>query len=235
MATGDTSGTEHLGLQEPGSAGPQASGGQVVPAQESGASQNPFANMSPEQIEQEIARRAQSMKDKELHRIQMEAEQQAALEAQQREWAELDDEEYGRRMRQLQQEQAATSEKVKVALMGAFVQMRDDALSIVQNEATRDAIRAKSDSGQFQTFTELQAAIIEAATQERLARERSTLEKQIRGAAVREATADTIIPPILGSGIPTQSGIDVSKLDSTQKIALGWAQKLEAQRRSRGG
>lgn len=237
MPEGIPSGTDYLGLQEQASAG-ATSEGQVGQAQEAGAGQNPFAGMTPEQIEQEVARRAQSMKDRELHRVRMQMEQEIAqraqMEAQQREWAELDDEEYGRRMRQLQQEQTQTGEQVRKALMGAFVQMQQDALSLVQSERTREALKARSDGGEFRTFADFHAAIVEAAAAEKIARERSALEKQIRGAAVREATADNI-SPILGAGIPTQSGVDVSKLSSEQKIALGWAQAIEAQRRSRGG
>jgi hypothetical protein len=237
MATENPSGTEYLGLQEPASSVEQPSGSQVQ-AQEAGASQNPFAGMTPEQIQQEIERRAQSMKDRELHRVRLQMEQEMAqraqMEAQRREWEELDDEEYGRRMRQAQQEQAATGEQVRKALMGAFVQMQEDALSMVGSQKTRDALKARSDSGEFHSFAEFHAAIVDAAAQERLAKERANLEKQIRGAAVREATADNI-PPILGSGIPTQSGADLSKLSSEQLIAYGWAAKIEAQRRSRGG
>lgn len=233
----ESSETTLLQEQTSGSGRPEhgdASEGQGQ-AQERG---NPFAGMTPDQIEQEIARRAQSMKDRELHRVRMQMEQElqakAQMEAQRREWEELDDEEFGRRVRLQQQEQAQTSEQVRKALMGAFVQMQEDALSLVQTQKTREALKARSDAGEFQSFQEFHAAIVEAAAQEKLARERAALEKQIRGAAVREATADNIAP-ILGSGIPTTSGIDATKLTSEQKIALGWAAKVEAQRRNRGG
>lgn len=229
-----------FGVQENGGEKP-VSGLPAATSEATGeAQEQQHGNISPDE---ERRRQEQSMRDRIRHeerlRVQREIEMARAREEaakEQQMLAELDDEDYGRVMREKaakQQQEQASLNVARQRLAVAFEQMKNDVLSQVSDQAARDDLARRVSANEFATFKDFYAAAMKAETQaqaERLAKRR---EKDIREATRNELRADEIgsLVPQLGAGLPT-AALNPDKLSAQQKMALGYAQALK---RKRGG
>jgi len=183
-----------------------------------------FETLTPEQIaelvkrnkaaQEIIHRQAQSMKDKELARIQREQEEARRREEEQRRLMEMDDEEYGRMIREQQHIEELVRQRATEAMIPVFYALQNKALNKVGDTQTRSQIEQQIATGDLADLEQILETIIDtevaARTQKQLTKMEQKLRKEIREAIEKERAAEIAdeddVPPVLGSGIPTGSG-----------------------------
>ena len=259
MADQNASEVNSQGVQEPsqGTAVPQdaiqagllemASGAQGNATQElpqGTAGQGNPANSQPETLTRQQAeemleqqRRAwQSQKDRELHQAQMRWQQeQERLRRDAEERARLDgmdDEDFGRFVREQQQKQQELAEITRSSVTQSMLTVQQQTLDQIPDADVREQIINGINEGKYQNWGELQKALLDAVTEKRVAKTRAELEQSIREAVQRELTAqlaDTPTPS-LGTGLPTKSA---QYLSTDDLLSQGYAERVASQRRGR--
>jgi len=204
--------------------------------------EQPTTGQKPAIDEAEIRRRIeQSERDRIRHQAMLEAQQkleaQRAYEAEQKRLAEMDDEEFGQYMRQMQQEQARLTQIQQQVAMQQWATYHNQFLSTIKDPDLRNELEQRGQRGEFQSYTEFleaaQRAQLEKELEAKLAAERKRLEKEIRDAVQKERTAEETendSGPVIGSGTPTSYA---ERMTSDQLIATGWQEEIERSRRGR--
>ena len=220
----EASGAQGDATQEPGQGTPADSQPETLTRQQ-----------AEEMLEQQ-RRQWQSQKDRELYQAQMnwrqdqerlrrEAEERARLEG-------LDDEDYGRFVREQQQKQQELTEITRNSVTQSMLAVQQQTLEQIPDADVREQIVNGINEGKYQNWGELQKALLDAVTEKRVAKTRAELEQSIREAVQRELTAqlaDTPTPS-LGTGLPTKSAQNLSTEDL---LSQGYAEKVASQRRGR--
>jgi hypothetical protein len=202
----------------------------------------PTPVLTPEQIQaalssEEARRRIQSEVDKARAKLQAdalrlqreEAQRKAAAEAaaaEERELSELDDAEYGQRMRQKRQEQEAAQAQAALNDQTHY----NDMMSLLPSEE-QTAIFERAQKGEFKTRADFYAAIADRRAELRTPKQTEV----IREAARREATAEVANTgnPTLGTSLPRQPVEDLSKKSSLDLIADGWKEQVDKKLKGR--
>jgi hypothetical protein len=175
-------------------------------------------------LQAEIYRRAQSMKDQELHRERLRAQQ----EAEQRRIQEMDDEEYGRYLREQADMQSRLQQEMTPRLARVLNDVRDTFLSSIEDEEARAEVTKREANGEFQTAKDFYRAVVEAQakslTAKQLAREEARLKKELREAITKELTAEAadVPTPEIGRGLAAPRYQDLHGIDA---IKAGLAQR----------
>ena len=185
----------------------------------------------------EQQRRAwQSQKDRELHQAQMRWQQeQERLRRDAEERARLDgmdDEDFGRFVREQQQKQQELAEITRSSVTQSMLTVQQQTLDQIPDADVREQIINGINEGKYQNWGELQKALLDAVTEKRVAKTRAELEQSIREAVQRELTAqlaDTPTPS-LGTGLPTKSA---QYLSTDDLLSQGYAERVASQRRGR--
>jgi hypothetical protein len=177
-------------------------------------------------VQAEIYRRAQSMKDQELHRERLRAQQ----EAEQRKLQEMDDEEFGRYQRQRAERDALLQQEMTPRLARVLNDVRDTFLAAIEDEEARADVAKREAAGEFQTAKDFYSAVVDAKakslTAKQLAREKSRMEKELRESITKELTAEAadVPTPEVGRGLAAPRYQDLHGIDAI-KAAL--AQKAK--------
>ncbi len=184
----------------------------------------------------ELYRKAQSMKDKEIARLRQEQDAQRKRDEERRELEELDDEDFGRRIREQQRMDALISEHATARMLPVLGEVQSTALSKLSDAQIRAQIQERITSGEFTSLGQILDAVLESETdaraQKAIAKMETKLRKEIREAIEKERTAeaadDDDAPPVIGSGLPTGS----RELHGTALLAAGVADmRREARKR----
>ena len=183
-----------------------------------------------------IFRHAQSMKDKEIARIQREQEAARKQDEERRKLAEMDDEEYGRHVREQQQIETTVTERAIASMMPVLHNVQATTLGKLSDPQIRAKVEQRIASGDLADLGQILDTVLEAETDARVQKATAKLEeklrKDIREALEKEfaakAAEDDDAPPILGSGLPTGS----RELHGTALLAAGVA---EARRQVKKG
>ncbi len=202
-------------------------------------------NLTPEQVDellrsnktaqQRLYRAAQAMKDKELARIQRQQEEQRQAEEARRKLEEMDDEDYGRHVREEQRTDELVRQRAINAMVPVFQAVQGKALSKLSDAQIRHEIEARITTGELGDLDTILETILETETKARVEKASAKLEaklrKEIREALEKERAAeiaDEDTPPILGSGTPTGS----RELHGMELLAAGVADaRREARKR----
>jgi hypothetical protein len=196
--------------------------------------QRPQEILGDPELREQYRRQVQSEADKRALKIRQEMERQAQLAAQQKYLEEMDDETYGRTMRSQLQQQAYAQQVAQRAkadvLRTTYEQLMAQTLETVSDQKARADLQRRVEAGEFPSFGAFQAAAAQAEVDARLAKERARLEKQIREAAQKEATADVAdtVAPMLGAGLPNKPD---RKYTRDELISLGIAEAMEKARK----
>lgn len=181
-------------------------------------------------------RLAQSMKDKELARIRQEQEAQRKAAEERRRLEEMDDEDYGRHIREQQRIEELVRQRAIETMVPVLQQVQGSALGALSDAQLRAELEARITSGELNDLGQIVKTIIDsevsAREQKMTPRLETKLRKEIREALEKERAAeqadDDDTPPILGSGLPTGS----RELHGTALIAAGVAEmRREARKR----
>lgn len=186
--------------------------------------------LSHQEVQNRIYRQAQSMKDRELHRLRQEQE----AREQQRKIEQMDDEEYGRWQRQQARLQQATQAAVRETLAQVFTKAQERAVASIEDDDARAEVEEKLAANAFDEFEDFLDAVAEAKAKSKTAKEvakaRKQLEKEIRESLEKERTADEAnFAPEFGRGLPAAR----RKLSGMQSISAGFAEELAKARKGR--
>lgn len=200
--------------------------------------------MTEAEYQERLRREAQSMKDREIHRTRMQWEREQQARQQQAEFErqmnDLDDEDFGRVAREklrAQQEQARIQQQQQETLKATFDNMIEaTATRLVPDAKAREEVLKRAYSNEFQNWGEFEQACAESFAASKVAKERAKWEQEVRAATVKEVTAKHAedAAPQLGAGLPT-APLNTKNLSTEKKLALGWQQAIEEQRKKRGG
>ena len=205
-----------------------------------------FDTLTPEQVKEllrrnkaaqaEVYRHAQSMKDKELLRIQREQEEARRRDEERRKLEEMDDEEFGHTVREQQHTDEIVRQRAIEAMLPIFHSLQSKTLGKLSDAQIRAQIEQQITSGELgdidQILDRVLDAEVSARTDKQVAKMEAKLRKEIREAVEKERAADAAddddINPILGSGLPTGSG----ELHGMSLLAAGVADmRKEARKR----
>lgn len=239
---------ENVAAQSQGIGAEQAPASAPLPATPSkgkDAAQEPKTlTLTEAEYQDRIRREAQSMKDREIHRTRMQWEREQEARQQQAELArqinELDDEDFGRISKEklrAQQEQVRAQQQQQEALAATFNSMIEStATRLVPDAKARDEVLQRAYASEFKDWGEFEEACAESYANSKVAKERAKWEQEARAAAMKEVTAKHAedAAPQLGAGLPT-APLNVKALSTDKKLALGYQQAVEAQRKKRGG
>lgn len=208
----------------------------------SGAQEQQHQTISPDE---ERRRYEQSLRDKVRHEERLRLEREMAAR-QQRERAEkerqmlaaMDDEDYGRTMRQKEaeaQQQRQAYEIAKQMFESSFAAMQSDAIAAIKDATIRSEFEKRVSANEFATFKDFTDALVEAGGTERAEAIVKRREKEIREATLNELRAQELgaIIPQLGSGVPT-AALNADNLTATQKMAIGYKAALQRARKPGG-
>jgi uncharacterized membrane protein len=196
--------------------------------------QDPLADEKVQAAIEAERRKWQSQKDREIHQVRMEVQQQ--LDRQRREAEEraklegMDDEDYGRYVREQAQKQRDLDETTRSSVTQAMLAVQAQSLEAIPDKDVREAIEKKINEGTYKSWGELQKDLLEAYTEKKVAKARVELEKSIREAVQKELAAqlaDTPVPT-LGSGLPTKSARNLS---TDELLEQGWREAIAAKRK----
>lgn len=155
-------------------------------------------------------RLAQSMKDKELARIRQEQEAQRKAAEERRRLEEMDDEDYGRHIREQQRMEELVRQRAIETMVPVLQQVQGLALGALSDAQLRAQIHERITSGELNDLGQIVKTIIDsevsAREQKMTPKLEAKLRKEIREALEKERAAeqaDDDTPPILGSGSPT--------------------------------
>lgn len=156
-------------------------------------------------------RLAQSMKDKELARLRQEQEAQRQREEERRKLEEMDDEDYGRHIREQQRMEELVRQRAIETMVPVLQQVQGSALGALSDAQLRAELEARITSGELNDLGQIVKTIIDtevSAREQKLTPKLETkLRQEIREALEKERAAeaadDDDTPPILGSGLPT--------------------------------
>jgi hypothetical protein len=166
-------------------------------------------------------RRAQAMKDKEIANLQKRQEQ----EAQAHKVQEMDDEEYGRYLREVQAQQSQVQPVVQQRLYEVLSQIHEHTLSAITDEGAREAVLAKTP--EFASYTDFLKAAIEAEAEHRtrkaVEREVAKVRKEVYETARKEAQAELSesVTPEVRTGLPPRGRV----LHGQEAISAGFAEQ----------
>ncbi len=178
-------------------------------------------------------RRVQSEADKRLERYRREqearqAEREAQRQAEERQRAldELDDEDYGRTVREQQKLSAQTTAQTAEVVSATYRQLGESLLAAIPDQQSRE----KVETATYQRWDDFVAACLEAAAEGRAAKKVVERERQIREAALKNATAETAdqFAPNLGTGLPVSN---TPVLHGRAAIAAGFAERAAQKKR----
>lgn len=157
--------------------------------------------------------------DQERRRLEVQMQQQQQQAAQAAAVAEMDDEEFGRFMRENQRAQQATQAQIVQTLRGVYSEQTAQVLGIVSDSKARQEVEERNNKGEFKSFGEFLHAAQEAELGARIEKSKAELEKQIRETVQKEMTAQNAASGgvVLGSGMPTLK-FDFEKLSPKEKI-----------------
>lgn len=176
--------------------------------------------LSDKRLQERVYRLAQSMKDKELARERQKQEQ----EAQARKVQEMDDEEYGRYLREVQAQQGQVQPAVQQRVYEVLSQIHEHTLSAITDEGVREAILAKA--AEYPSYTDFLKAAIDAEadhrTRKAVEREVAKVRKEVYEAARKEAQAELSesVTPEVQVGLPPRG----RELHGLAAISAGFAQ-----------
>ena len=205
-----------------------------------------FDTLTPEQVnellrrnksaQQAVYRQAQSMKDKELARWQREQEEARRQDEERRKLEEMDDEDYGRLVREQQHTDELVRRRAIETMVPVFQALQGEALGALSDAQIRAQIEQRITSGELGDLNQILKTIIDAEVgakaEKQLAKLEVKLRKEIREALEKEHAAeqaDDDAPPVLGSGLPTGS----QELHGESLLAAGYAEKVEKQKKKR--
>lgn len=156
-------------------------------------------------------RLAQSMKDKELARIRQEQEAQRKAEEERRKLEEMDDEDYGRHIREQQHLEELVGAQAIERMLPVLHEVQSTALGKLSDAQIRAQIQERITSGEFTSLAQILDAVldteVDTRAQKAAAKLEAKLRKEIRESIEKERAADDAddgdVPPIIGSGSPT--------------------------------
>jgi hypothetical protein len=212
---------------------PQGTAGQGLPAQ---SQPETLTRQQAEEMMEQQRRAWQSQKDRELYQAQMRWQQEQERlrrEAEERARQEnMDDEDYGRFVREQQRKQQELAEITQYSVTQSMLAVQQQTLEQIPDADVREQIANGINEGKYQSWAELQKAILDAVVEKRVTKTRAELEQSIREAVQRELTAqlaDTPTPS-LGTGLPTKSA---QHLSTDDLLSQGFADRVASQRRGR--
>jgi len=212
---------------------PPTSEGQVPAVQEQKVEQPPEltdqqieALLSRKDVQARMYQRAQSMKDKELQQERLRREG----EAEKQRVASMDDDEYGRYVRQRTNvEQVAR--KLAIQEMGRqMAEVQTQALAQISDKKLRAEMEAKAST--FTSLPDFFRACVKAEADHQIQRELAKKEPEVREAITKELTAsqEDELYPQLGRGLPVGRESD---LHGRELITAAYAE--ERRKRSQKG
>lgn len=218
--------------------GPQESAGSVADAtnatppsagtdqvaQEQPVSQTP--SLTPEQLEQllssddvqaRIYRQAQSMTDKAAHKADLVRQEEARKQRE----TQMDDEEYGRYVRDQTRLNEYTTALGQKSLGSVLTNIKTQALASIGDKALRAEMDAKAD--QYESLGDFVGACVKAEIERREAAKTPKREKELRDLITKEQMGEQAkdLVPQLGRGSPAARD---TKLHGRERIAEALAE-----------
>lgn len=201
---------------------PSASTDLVV--QEQTAGQQP--SLTPEQLDEllsrddvqaRIYRQAQSMTDKAAHKADLARQEEARKKRE----TQMDDEEYGRYVRDQTRLNEYTTALGQKSLGAVLENMKREALAQIGDKALRAEMEEKSN--QYTSMGEFFGALVKAEIGRRDAAKTPKRDKELRDLITKELTGEQAadLVPQLGRGSPTAG---TTKLHGRDRIAAGLAE-----------
>lgn len=193
-------------------------------AQEQTVGQTP--SLTPEQLEQllssddvqaRIYRQAQSMTDKRAHQAELVRQEEARKQRE----TQMDDEEYGRYVRDQTRLNEYTTALGQKSLGVVLTNIKTHALAQIGDKALRAEMAEKAD--QYESLGEFVGACVKVEIERRDAAKTPKREKELRGLITKELTGEqaTDLVPQLGRGSPTAG---TTKLHGRKRIAAALAE-----------
>ncbi len=219
MADEATSAAPEMAAQE--TAQQAASAAPSAQAQEQRPGQRPDIA-----VEEMVRRRVQSQLDKVRRETEKRLREQMQAEAERLAWQrkleEMTDEELGAFVREDQRVRAQIEAQKAQVLAQAFQGVQEETLAIVPDEKDREELRARSEAGEFRSYSEFLRAATELAVKHQTAREKERLTKELQQAVQNDAVANQVerSGPQLGAGIPTQQR-DTREMSADELIRAG--------------
>jgi len=188
--------------------------------------------------EEERRRLEQSIRDKVRHEERLRLEREMAerqrreqMEKERQALAAMDDEDYGRTMRQKQaalEQQQQAYQIARQMFESSFEVMQSDAVAAIKDPTIRSEFEKRVAANEFATFKDFTDALVEAGGQERAQAIVKRREKEIREATLNELRAQELgaIIPQLGNGAPTPT-LNPDKVPTFKKLELGAAQAFK--------
>jgi len=197
-------------------------------AQEQTVGQQP--SLTPEQIgellqskqaQATIFRQAQSLKDKMLHQERLKRQQQEEEEARQQRESAMDDEEYGRYVREQSRTSGLVEALAKDSLGRVLTNMQTQALSTIGDKALRAEMAKKAST--YPSLPEFMRACVEVELERRSTAQTPKREKELRDLITKEQMGEQAseLVPQLGQGLPSAGK---SKLHGRERIAAELAE-----------
>ena len=174
-----------------------------------------------------IRRRVQSEADKRLDRFRREMEQKAkedegrkAQETEQARVSELDDEDYGRYMREQQAKQQETQQRLQDVWQSEYTKIGQSLLNAIPDPAVRQQVN----DGTYASWDEFREACVEAAIETRAKQKGAKRQKVSGEASSKEQTAEETeeAANVVSAAPPASSMASFRKLsdDEQWRIAL---------------
>ncbi len=193
-------------------------------AQEQTVGQTP--SLTPEQLEQllssddvqtRIYQQAQSMKDKELHKADLERQEEARKKRE----TQMDDEEYGGYVRKQKALNEYTEALARKSLGSVLTNIKTQALAVIGDKGLRAEMDAKAD--QYETLGDFVGACVKVELERLDASKTPKREKALRDLITKELTGEQVtdLVPQLGRGSPTAR---TTKLHGRARIAADLAE-----------
>jgi len=189
-----------------------------------------------EEIEERISRKWQQIADKNVQqeRLRIKQEMEAARRQEQEERAvsAMSDEEYGQWTREREQMQGIMEKASLARTSAVLMQLHDDALKMVPDDAARKVIAERAQNGEIKSFGQLMQEVNDALVQHKVGSLTAKITKEVRESVLKELGAtETEGGPELGTGAATPVFVDWRNKSTTQLIAEGLEEDARRSRR----
>ena len=160
----------------------------------------------------------------ELQRQMEERARQEQAEKERKMLAEMDDEDYGRYVREQQKAEATRQEALRQSLAQSFQVIESKVLETVSDSKVRQELAERAANNEFKTFEEFHRAVVKAEanreTMTAIKKRETELREAFKNGRLAEDAA--FAAPQTGSGLPT-AALNPKNLSSQQKMALAYA------------
>jgi DNA uptake protein ComE-like DNA-binding protein len=187
-------------------------------------------------IDERVARMVQSQLDKRVHEERMRweraQEEKRRSDEQERAVSAMSDEEYGQWMREREQMQGIMEKASLARTSAVLMQLHDDALKMVPDDAARKVIAERAQNGEIKSFGQLMQEVNDALVQHKVGSLTAKITKEVRESVLKELGAtETEGGPELGTGAATPVFVDWRNKSTTQLIAEGLEEDARRSRR----